>query len=113
MPARRKLKQRNQADITRLVNRQNPPCDERVLQAPNRPARTEFVLAGPYLEGPCHYKLSCASTSPRTVFKPLNERRTPRPRELLLRHAVQWTQDALAALKQSRAAGARARDSSR
>ena len=95
------------------VNRTTSVCDEGVLQTPNRPAGTEFVLAGPYLEGPCHYKLSCASTSPRTVFKPLNERRTPRPRELLLRHAVQRTQDALAALKQSRAAGARARDSSR
>ena len=104
MPARRKLKQRNQADITRLVNRQNPPCDERVLQAPNRPARTEFVLAGTYLERPMslqdelceHFAQDCLQAAERT--------KDPQTRELLLRHAVQWMQDALAALNQSRAA---------
>jgi hypothetical protein len=44
MPARRKLRQRNQAGITRLVNRQNPPCDERVWQTPSRDQ--QCVLAG-------------------------------------------------------------------
>jgi hypothetical protein len=40
MPARRKLRQRNQAGVTRLVNRQNPSCDERVLRTRIGPAGT-------------------------------------------------------------------------
>jgi len=52
-----------------------------------------------------HLAQDCLQAAERT--------KDPQTRELLLRHAVQWAQDALAALKQSRAAGARARDSSR
>src|SRR5262249_54130986 len=49
-----------------------------------------------------HLAQDCLQAAERT--------KDPRSREVLVRHAVQWTQDALAALKQSRAAGARARE---
>ena len=51
-----------------------------------------------------HLAQDCLQAAERT--------KDPQTRELLLRHAVQWAQDALAELKQSRPAGARARDSS-
>jgi hypothetical protein len=40
MPARRNLRQRNHVGATQLVNRQNPSCDERVLQTCIGPAGT-------------------------------------------------------------------------
>ena len=43
-----------------------------------------------------HLAQHCLQAAERT--------KDPQTRELLLRHAVQWMQDALAALKQSRAA---------
>ena len=45
----------------------------------SRPTRYQPRTAGCsalILRGPCHYQLSCASTSRRTVFKPSKERRT-------------------------------------
>jgi len=53
--------------------------DEQTLLTPNysqaAPSADWLVFI---LRGPCHYQLSCASTSRRTVFKPSKERRTPR-----------------------------------
>jgi hypothetical protein len=40
MAARRNLRQRNHVGATQLVNRQNPSCDERVLQTRIGPAGT-------------------------------------------------------------------------
>ena len=86
------------------VNRTTSVCDEGVLQTPNRPAGTEFVLAGPYLERPMPLQAELCAHLAQDCLQAAERTKDPQTRELLLRHAVQWMQDALAALKQSRAA---------
>ena len=86
------------------VNRTTSTCDEGVLQTLNRPAGTECVLAGPYLERPMSLQVELCEHLAKDCLQAAERTKDPQTRELLLRHAVQWMQDALAALNQSRAA---------
>jgi|SRR6516164_1700610 len=79
------------------VNRTTSVCDEGVLQTPNRPAGTEFVLAGPYLERPMPLQAELCAHLAQDCLQAAERTKDPQTRELLLRHAVQWMQDALAA----------------
>ena len=79
------------------VNRTTSVCDEGVLQTPNRPAGTEFVLAGPYLGRPMPLQAELCAHLAQDCLQAAERTKDPQTRELLLRHAVQWMQDALAA----------------
>ena len=79
------------------VNRTTSVCDEGVLQTPNRPAGTEFVLAGHYLERPMPLQAELCAHLAQDCLQAAERTKDPQTRELLLRHAVQWMQDALAA----------------
>lgn len=79
-------------------------CDKGVLQTPNRPAGTDCVLAGPYLEKPMLLPVGLCEHLAQDCLQAAKRTKDPQTRELLLRHAVQWIQDALAALKQSKVA---------
>jgi hypothetical protein len=78
--------------------------DKGILQTPNRPAGTECVLAGTYLERPMSLPVELCEHIAQDCLQAAKRTKDPQTRELLLRHAVEWIQDALAALKQSRAA---------
>jgi len=90
--------------VTQQVNRTTSTGDEGVLQTPNWPAGTECVLAGPYLERPMSLQVELCEHLAQDCLQAAERTKDPQTRELLLRHAVQWMQDALAALNQSRAA---------
>src|SRR5262249_47540021 len=86
------------------VNQKTSTGDEGVLQTPNRPAGAECALAGPYLERPMSLQVELCEHLAQDCLQAAERTKDPQTRELLLRHAVQWMRDALAALKQSRAA---------
>ena len=83
-----------------FVNRQKPSRDEGVLQT--WPAGTDISMSrlALILETPMslqaemceHLAMDCLQAAERTE--------DPQTREILLRHALEWMQDALAALKQ-------------
>ena len=78
------------------MNRKTSAGDEGVLQTPNWPAGTEFVLAGPYLERPMSLQVELCEHLAKDCLQAAERTKDPQTRELLLRHAVQWMQDALA-----------------
>jgi len=90
--------------LPQQVNRKTSACDEGVLQTPNRPAGTRVRPAGTYLERPMSLPVKLCEHLAQDCLQAAERTKDPQTRELLLRHAVQWMQDALAALKQSRAA---------
>ena len=100
----RALSRANERHAPEQVNQKTSTGDEGVLQTPNRPAGTECVLAGPYLERPMSLQVELCEHLAQDCLQAAERTKDPQTRELLLRHAVQWMQDALAALNQSRAA---------
>src|SRR5262249_26519499 len=88
------------------VNSYGSWSDERVLQAPNGASRDrhQCVLAGIYLERPMSLQVELCEHLAQDCLQAAERSKDPQTPELLLRHAVQWMRDALAALKQSRAA---------
>jgi hypothetical protein len=78
--------------------------DKGILQTPNRPAGTECVLAGTYLERPMSLPVELCEHIAQDCLQAAKQTKDPETRELLLTHAVHWIQDALAALKESRTA---------
>src|SRR5262249_20537558 len=65
---------------------------------------------GTYLERTMSLQVELCEHLAQDCLKAAKRTKDPQTRELLLNHAVQWMQDALAALKQSRAGRASAGD---
>ena len=82
------------------MNRQKPSPDEGVLQTPNWPAGTDISMSrlALNLERPMSLQVELCEHLAQDCVHAAERTKDPQTRELLLRHAVQWMQDALAAL---------------
>ena len=82
------------------------PSDERALQAPNRsqPGPNQCVLAGVKVSevGPMPSQVELCEHHAKDCLQAAEKTEDPLAREMLLRNALEWLRDGLAASKQSK-----------
>ena len=79
--------------------------DEQTLLTPScSQAAPSAAWLALYLESPMSLPVKLCEHLAQDCLQAVEVTKDPETRELLLRHALEWMQDALAALKQSRAA---------
>jgi hypothetical protein len=78
--------------------------DEQTLLTPNYSQVAPSAGLADYLERPMSLPVKLCEHLAQDCLQAVEGTKDPQTRELLLRHALEWMQDALAALKQSRAA---------